>query len=95
MRPVRSGGAKEAPKNRDYIMPLKPSNPDEPVWTVRRRPDRAFDAVGVEVSGQVTVEVRGEVTGEVGPGQTQSQSRGQGHWSNGRQLKKFMQLTIF
>jgi hypothetical protein len=37
------------------------------VWTVIRKLDRAFEAVGVEV--------RGEVTGEVGPSQTQGQSQ--------------------
>jgi ATP-dependent DNA helicase RecG len=41
----------------------EPPNPDEPVRTVIRKLDRAFEAVGGEVTGQVT----GEVTGEVGP----------------------------
>jgi hypothetical protein len=67
-------GAKDAPKFKDCILPLKPAIPDEPVWTVRRKRGRAFEAVGLEVSGQVT----GEARGEVGPGQTQGQS----HWSN-------------
>jgi hypothetical protein len=31
---------------KDYILPLKPANPNEPVWTVTRKPDRAFEAAG-------------------------------------------------
>jgi hypothetical protein len=44
----------------------EPPNPDEPVWTVIRKLDRAFEAAGGEVRGEVTREVRGEV----GPGQS-------------------------